>query len=152
MKKLQINFRFHKSWVHFMKWYESHPNPPIWDIQEQKISFIFEHSTPNIINWKRLWKEFRTWYKEIYVKNKTVLWSEQQRAIETLMLGQLKELNTEQFIIVFLHKGKPEVNFEKMDYWTAVKLKDKLSGDGNGIGGDVDLEKITIVNLSHLIQ
>ena len=68
------------------------------------------------------------------------------------MLTQLRELNSEQFVLVFLHKGKPEISMEKMDYWTALSLKEKLSGNSNGEGGNEDMDRITIVNLSRLIK
>ncbi len=85
-------------------------------------------------------------------KNEVILWSEQRRQIETLMLGQLSELNKEQFILVFLHNGKPEVGLEKITYWDALRIKSNLEGDANGSGGNEDMDKITIVNLNKLIQ
>ena len=151
-EKKKINFRFCKGWEVFLKWFESHKTTPIWEIQEKKISEIFEHNAPNIVDWKVLWKEFRVWYKEVYDKNGNVLWQEQRRQSETLMLEQLKELNKEQFVLVFLHNGKPEISMEKISYWEALHLKEKLDGDSNGVGGNENMEKITIVNLNKLIK
>ena len=85
-------------------------------------------------------------------KNEVIRWSEQRRAIETLMLNQLKALNQEQFVLVFLHKGKPEISMEKSSYWEALRLKEKLDGDSNGCGGNEDMSCITIVNLANLIK
>lgn len=149
----QTNFKFAKNWSIFLEWYDGHKFTPLWDMQEKKIVALFESTAPKIVDWKALWKDFRVWYEKVYKKNNTrVLWSEQQRQIETLMLGQLSELNKEQFILVFLHKGKPEIDGQKMTYWEAVRTKQNLAGDENGMGGDEDLDKITIVNLNKLIQ
>lgn len=150
--KKNIDFKFHRGWKDFLKWFENHQTAPIWDIQEKKISEIFEHNAPNIVDWKILWKEFRVWYKEIYDKNGNVLWQEQRRQSETLMLEQLKELNKEQFVLVFLHNGKPEISMEKVSYWEARRMKENLEGNADGVGGNEDMERITIINLNKLIK
>lgn len=151
-KQPQIDFKFAKNWRAFFTWYDNHKNTPIWDIQALKIQALFDATNPNIVNWKQLWAEFKNWYKDTYEKKGEVKWSEQQRQIETLMLGQLKELNQEQFILVFLHKGKPTADPQVMTYWEATRVKEQLTGDKNGVGGDEDLDKITIVNLKNLIR
>lgn len=93
----------------------------------------------------------RVWHKATVEKNGTVLWSEQQRQIETLMLGQLKELNKEQFVLVFLHNGKPSVDSQVMTYWDAAHTKENLEGDDNGLGGDETMDKITIININTIL-
>lgn len=155
MEKARIDFKFAKNWRAFMNWYEAYCGkakfPPMWDVQAQKIQACFEPSAPGVINWKQLWKDLLAWNKEIMNKNGIVHWSEQKRQIETLMLGQLAELNKEQFILVFLNRGKPDTDGQVMTYWEALRVKGTLVGDSNGRGGDEDLDKITIVNLKTLI-
>lgn len=151
-KQTQIDFKFAKNWRAFFNWYDNHKAVPLWDVQAIKIQSLFESTVPNVVNWKRLWVDFKNWYKDTYAKKSEVKWSEQQRQIETLMLNQLKELNQEQFILVFLHKGKPAADAQVMTYWEALRVKEQLTGDKNGVGGDEDLDKVTIVNLKNLIQ
>ena len=154
--KKQIDFKFAKNWKSFIAWYEAsrakNKCVPEWEYQAKKIKQCFESSNVGIVNWKVLWKDLAIWLKITMDKNEVVLWSEQKRQIETLMLGQLSELNKEQFILVFLHKGKPELDTEKITYWDALRIKSNLEGDANGSGGDEDMDKITIVNLNKLIQ
>ena len=154
--KKQIDFKFHKNWKSFLVWYETYNAKarcaPMWDMQTQKIEECFSSTASSIVNWKKLWADFAIWCKKTMVKNEVILWSEQKRQIETLMLGQLSELGKEQFILVFLHKGKPEFQPDKMTYWEAVRLKGKLEGNENGQGGNEDMDNITIVNLNKLIQ
>lgn len=154
--KKNIDFRFFKNWKRFMSWYDAYyakaKCAPLWEYQSKKIEEFFEESNPQIVNWKVLWKDFYVWYKEIMKKNEVILFSEQKRQVETLMLIQLKELNNENFILVFLHNGKPEIDTQKMSYWEALRVKGKLEGDENGFGGNEDMECITIVNLNKLIQ
>lgn len=156
MDKIQIDFKFAKNWRAFMNWYDKYYAKtrfaPMWEVQAQKIQACFEPSNPGIINWKQLWKDLLTWNKDTMVKKGDVRWSEQKRQIETLMLNQLAELNKEQFILVFLHRGKPETDGQKMTYWEALRTKENLDGDSNGNGGDENLEKITIVNLKNLLM
>lgn len=151
-----IDFRFAKNWRTFLNWYDAYDVvakcAPPWELQEAKISFFFDSSNPNIVDWKNLWKEFRVWAKALRQEKGILRWSEQQRQIETLMLGQLNELNKPQYILVFLHRGKPEVDVQKMTYWEALHTKENLIGDSNGRGGNEDMDKITIVNLNQLIK
>ena len=154
--KKQIDFRFFKNWKRFMSWYDAYYAKakcyPLWEYQSKKIEEFFEESNPQIVNWKALWKDFYIWYKATMAKNEVILFSEQKREVETLMLNQLKELNNEQFILVFLHNGKPEVSLEKVSYWEALRMKESLEGDKNGFGGNENMDKINIVNLNKLIQ
>jgi hypothetical protein len=153
--KKQIDFKFSKNWKIFLSWFQFYSSKTIgglaWEFQEQKIQACFEHSNPGIVNWKKLWEDMRVWHKATVEKNGTVLWSEQQRQIETLMLGQLKELNKEQFVLVFLHNGKPSVDSQVMTYWDAVYTKENLEGDDNGLGGDETMDKITIININTIL-
>ena len=112
---------------------------------------LFEDTVPNVVNWKRLWNDFSLWVKEAIERKDTILWSEQQRQIETLMLGQSRELDKSQFILVFSNKGTPDFSADKMTYWEALHTKQNLEGDSNGKGGDEDLDKITIINLNNLM-
>jgi len=152
----QIDFKFSKNWKTFLSWYDAFVSKakcaPRWEDQIEKIEECFDSTNPEVVDWKKLWKEFKVWFKEVHDEKGLVTWKEQQRQIETLMLTQLRELNSEQFVLVFLHKGKPEISMEKMDYWTALSLKEKLSGNSNGEGGNEDMDRITIVNLSRLIK
>jgi len=154
--KQNIDFKFAKNWRTFLKWYDAHKKTgklaPPWEIQKEKIIICFAEQASGIVNWKTLWIQFEAWRKEVYNKKLQVLWSEQRRAIETFMLNQLTELNKEQFVLIFLHKGKPEVDTNKMTYFEAIRVKDQLSGDSNGIGGNTDMDKITVINLASLIQ
>lgn len=154
--KKHIDFKFARNWKSFLTWYDAYYDKakcaPQWEYQASKIKECFEPSNVGIVNWKLLWKDFAVWYKELYDRKEIITWSAQRRQIETLMLGQLSELNKEQFILVFLHKGKPEMDTQKMSYWEALRVKGNLEGDSNGFGGDEDMERITIINLNKLIQ
>jgi hypothetical protein len=121
-------------------------------VQKEKIEALFETTVPFIVDWKQLWKDFESWLKSVYGKNNLVRWSEQQRQIETLLLNRVKELNKEQWILVYLYKGKPEVDTQKMTYWDAMRTKSNLEGDKNGRGGNEDMDKITIINLNDLLR
>jgi argininosuccinate synthase len=124
----------------------------MWSVQQLKIQFLFESDNKGIVNWKKLWSDYMNWYTPVQKQKGIVLWSEQKRQIETLMLEQLKELNQEQFVLVYLYKGKPEMDTQKMTYWEALHTKKNLMGDKNGVGGDEDVEKVSIVNLKSLID
>jgi hypothetical protein len=124
----------------------------MWTEQVDKIKSCFEPSNPNIVDWAMLWKNFAVWYQEILDAKGIVIWSEQKRQIETLMLNQLGDLNKENFVLVYLYRGKPQVDSSQMTYWDAVRTKQNLEGDENGVGGDERMDKITIINLNKLIQ
>ena len=68
------------------------------------------------------------------------------------MLNQLADLNQEVFVLVYLYKGKPEMDTNKMTYQEALAAKQELDGDSNGRGGDENAENVTIVNLKNLIK
>ena len=150
-----IDFKFARNWKAFLTWHDEYlakaKVSPMWDEQMSKIKSCFEPSNPNVINWKSLWKEFLVWYKEILTTKEIVLWNEQKRQIETLMLKQLEDLNKEHFVLAYLYKGKPRVDSSEMTYWDALRIKENLEGDSNGLGGDERMDKITIVNLNKLI-
>lgn len=152
----KINFRFSKNWAVILSWYEKRRLSGIitsWEEQKRFIQTIFESQAPAVVNWPVLWDSLQEWY--IYIKNKNgkVTWKEQQRQIEREMLTQLEGLNSEVFILVYLDKdSKPQVYKNQMTYWDALKMQNKLSGDGNGVGGRQDMDKVTIVNLSNLIS
>lgn len=153
--KKNIDFKFSRNWKTFMNWYNGYMEKakcaPRWEDQIKKIESAFEPSNPGIVDWKLLWKNFAIWFSATYEKNSIILWDEQKRQIETLMLGQLSELNKEQFILAYLYRGKPAVDSSAMTYWDALRTKQNLSGDSNGFGGDERMDKITIVNINTLI-
>lgn len=156
MKEKQIDFKFAKNWKALLAWSNiANKNITVgWDIQCSKIQSIFEATVPNIIDWNKLWADFDKWYEDTCSKKKTIqlLWSEQKRQIETLLLLQERNSHKQIFVLVYLHKGKPHIDSNPMTYWDAVRVKQTLEGDKNGTGGDEDIDKISIVNLNTLIQ
>ena len=156
MKDKQIDFKFSKNWKALLKWSAiANKNITVgWDIQCAKIQNVFEATVPHIIEWDTLWADFDSWYEKTCTKNKTIqlLWSEQQRQIETLLLLQERNTHKEMFVIVYLHNGKPRIDANVMTYWEALRVKQTLEGDSNGIGGNEDMDKITVVNLNNLIK
>ena len=68
------------------------------------------------------------------------------------MINGLEELNRDQYILVYLNQGLPDMDFNKMTYFEASEVKNELEGNSNGTGGNEDLDKITIVNLKALIN
>lgn len=156
MGRKYIDFKFAKNWKTFLRWHDSYyaqaKCSPMWDIQERKIEECFEASAQGTVDWKLLWKQFRIWRIDVYKRKEKVLWSEQKRQIETLMLAQHEELNKEQFILAFRHRGKPAVDTNMMTYWDALRAKENLEGDSNGHDGNEDMDNITIVNVNKLIQ
>ncbi len=156
MASTQIDFKFSRNWKKLLVWHDAYQSKakcaPMWELQTEKIQDSFEKTVPNIINWKQLWKDFSVWFNQVLKKNEVVLWSEQKRELESIMLRQLSELNKEQFVLAFLHRGNPEVTMEKTSYWEALRLKEKFDGDSNGQGGNEEMDNITIVNLKNLIK
>ncbi len=149
-----INFKFAVNWKQFLMWHSFYSvNGEIpWKDQAKKIEECFEPSNPNIVNWKQLWKDFAVWIKETAKTTGDVSWPAQKRQVETLMLNQLADLNQEVFVLVYLYKGKPEMDTNKMTYQEALAAKQELDGDSNGRGGDENAENVTIVNLKSLIK
>lgn len=151
----QINFRFAKNWKLFVDWHnalsKSNMDKIAWDIQAEKIEEIFEHTVPNIVDWKSIWKGLNSWLVQMYRKTDVIKWSEHQRQIETLLLNQMKDLNIEQFILVYKLNGKPQADPSVMTYWEAIRVKGTLDGDSNGQGGNEEMENITVVNLKKLL-
>ena len=150
-----INFKFKKNWDSFLDWHDaqsknSRVSPP-WIAQKDKIQNLFESTVPKIIAWTTLWKEYDAWLRKTYAERSKILWSEQQRQIETLLLLQSRELNSEIFFLVFKVGGKPQVDSQLMNYWDAVRTKKNLDGDSNGVGGNEDIEDVTIVNIKNLL-
>lgn len=147
----KIDLKFSKNWKTFIAWFEKNKSLP-WNLQKDYIQYLFERVVPNIISWDRLWNDYDAWTVAVMEKKQRVVWAEEQRQIETLMLNQLKELGRETFVLVFLNKGLPDMDVNKMSYWEAVRVKEQLIGNGNGEGGNEDIDKITIVNLNALIK
>ena len=156
MTDSQINFKFAKNWKTFLAWFDgakkSARDTIAWHIQKEKIEFLYESTVSNILDWKVLWKDYDAWLLLMYKKQDSVRWSEHQRQIETLMLNQIKDLNSEQFILVFKVNGKPKADAQTMSYWEAKRVKMNLEGDSNGVGGNEDIENVTIVNLKTLLK
>lgn len=153
--KNQIDLKFFKNWKTFLAWYNTLISKtgiaPEWDVQTKQIEACFSNTTQGIVNWERVWADFKVWFSDVS-QIKQTNWDEQRRQIETLMLNQVhKELNQEVFILVFLHLGKPEMDNQKMTYHEALRVKRELEGDRNGRGGNEDMDKIKIVNLLNLI-
>ena len=156
MKDKHIDFKFAKNWAALLKWSNvANKNITVgWDIQCAKIQSLFEATAPNIVDWDTLWADFDKWYVETCAKKKVIqlLWSEQQRQIETLLILQERNCHKEIFALVYLYKGKPQIDSNVMTYWDALRTKQNLEGDKNGRGGDENMDKITIVNINNLIK
>jgi len=156
MKDKHIDFKFAKNWKALLKWSEvANQNIKVgWDIQCAKIQSVFEATVPHIVDWNTLWEDFDNWYADTCEKKKTLqlLWSEQQRQIETLLLLQERNTHKEMFVLVYLLNGKPRIDDNVMSYWEALRVKQTLEGDSNGIGGNESMDKITIVNLNNLVK
>lgn len=152
----KIDFKFSKNWKTFMTWYEDYVTRAKWapstEDQLQKIQYLFESSNPHIIDWNILWSELAVWLKDTKAKKGIVVWDEQKRQIETLMLNQHSELNKEIFVLAYLFHGKPQIDSNYMTYWDAIRTKKQLEGDANGFGGDERMDKITVVNVSKLLS
>jgi len=152
----QINFRFAKNWKIFIEWHnalaQNNMDKISWLKQAEKIEDLFESTVPNIIDWRTLWKDLNSWLVQMYKKTDSVKWSEHQRQIETLLLNQIKDLGVEQFILVYKVNGKPQADPNTMTYWEAIRVKQNLEGDLNGVGGNEDMENITVVNLKKLLS
>jgi hypothetical protein len=118
------------------------------DEQRSKIEDLFNKQAPGIIDWKSIWSSFDTW---VVAERKTSL-EEQKEKIQSLIHEQVLELDEPVFVLVYNHMGKPAVNPDTMSYWEAAHTKENLEGDSNGIGGNEDLDKITIVNLKRILK
>lgn len=151
---MKYNFQFARNWKTFDNWFKKTGSILPWEIQIKKIQALFEKSVPNFIDWNILWKDFNTWILSLEGEKdrRMILWSEQSRQIETLLLGQMKGLDKEVFVLAYLYKGLPEISSDKMSYWDAVKLRDEWEGNGNGEGGNEFIDKIKIVNLNSIIN
>ena len=158
MKDTQINFRFAKNWRTFHAWYNSTKQKGVctegapWDAQKEMISKTFELTVPNIVDWKELWVDFESWWKEVCERNGDLSWDASRRQIETLMLKQLKSLDEMTFVLAYMEKGRPTIDPEVYTYWEAVRIKKDLEGDSNGMGGNENFDKITIVNLNKILS
>lgn len=151
-----VNFKFHQNWKRFREWFDVYSNKnkqsPIWVSQQDLIQKLFEASVPNIINWNQLWDDYVAWARGVFSEKGHISWGSQQRQIETLLLNQLKDLNKEQFILVFMNRGVPDIDNNKMSYFDALRVKEDLEGGANGENGNTDLEYISIVNINSLIR
>jgi hypothetical protein len=152
----QIDFKFAKNWKTFLTWHDAYVSKarvsPRWEDQTVKIQTCFESTNPKIVDWKSLWKSFAVWYEGVLKEKAIVLWAEQKRQIETLMLNQVNDMNKDCFVLAYLYRGVPRIDSTNMTYWDAVRTKQNLEGDKNGVGGDERMDKITIINLNNLIQ
>lgn len=156
--KIQIDFKFAKNWKAFKNWNDKQSRNGVnfkgapWFEQKVIIQRLFETTVPNMIDWTQLWFDFEKWIVGIRQKKGIVLWTEQQRQIETLLLNQQKDLNQSFFVVAWLDKdGQPEIDPTKSTYWQALKIKKELEGDRNGVGGNEEIDRITIINLKRLI-
>ncbi len=150
---MKYNFQFAKNWKAFEAWYKKQGEIP-WSIQTKMIRGFFEKSVPNLIDWNRLWADYRVWTNSLEAEKgrRRILWQEEKRQVETLLLEQMKDLDKEIHVLAYNYKGLPEVNSDKMTYWDALDLKKKLEGNGNGEGGNEFIDKINIINLKNLIK
>lgn len=154
--KNKVHFHFTKNWKIFTNWHDKRKLAGVvttWAEQKQMIETLYNAEAPAVVNWNKVWIEVESWFQRIRDKKSQVLWNEQRRQIETVMLTQVDDLNSEDFVIAYLDKNnKPKVNPETMTYWDALRVQKQLQGDGNGRGGNEDMDRITIVNLNNLIQ
>lgn len=154
--KKQINPHFSRNWKQFDEWFgkmaKKLGKAIPWETQEHTIQAIYSTTMPTLINWDTLWSDYRNWLSSKYKENKDLRWSEQRRQIETLILLQLRDLDSPQFILIFKLNGKPSADAQVMTYWEALNAKENLEGDSNGIGGDESLDNITIINLKTLLK
>jgi hypothetical protein len=155
----QLDFKFAKNWKTFNKWFEQQTQTgrntkgAPWLDQQRMIITLFEATVPNLVDWKTLWADYAQWIVKIKAKKAEVLWSEQQRQIEALLLGQKNELNQKIFVVAWKNKkGEPEIDSTKSTYWEALRIKKSLEGDANGVGGNEDVDNIVIVNLKRVVR
>lgn len=151
---MKYNFQFARNWKTFDTWFKKTGSILLWEIQMMKIQTLFEKSVSGFIDWSILWKDFNKWILSLEGEKDrhTIIWSEQSRQIETLLLEQMKALDKEIFVLAYLYKGLPEISSDKMSYWDAVKLRNEWEGNENGEGGNESIDKIVIVNLNSLIK
>lgn len=124
-----------------------------WADQKQLIETIFNHSMPFEVNWPRLWKEHNDWFIVVSMKKGKVLWSEQKRQIETLIIGQSHELNENVWAVVYKdNKGAIKVYKDELTHEKASKRLKTIAGDNNGVGGYDYVNDAVIVNLKSLFQ
>jgi len=152
--KTTINFKFKSTWIAFQKWFDKRTLGGIvisWNDQRQVIQNLFESSTTIHIDWNRLWKEHSNWFIAVKAKKGQVLWSEQKRQIETLLINYAAETNKQVWTVVYKNnKGTICTMQETMTYVAAEKLKRKMAGDGNGEGGYDNVSEAVVVNLNSL--
>jgi hypothetical protein len=106
---------------------------------------------PFEVNWPRLWKEHNDWFIVVSMKKGKVLWSEQKRQIETLIIGQSHELNENVWAVVYKdNKGAIKVYKDELTHEKAERTLEKIAGDKNGEGGYDHVADAVIVNLKAL--
>jgi hypothetical protein len=145
VKRFEIKYK--STWEQFMKWLEK--AMPTAVTQREKLQSLFDKQAPGIIDWTIVWKGFDSWTK---AEKAAPTWDEQREKIQELIHEQVLELEEPVFVLVYRHKGSPAVNPDTMNYWEAQRTKENLEGDINGVGGNEDLEKITIVNLKRILK
>ena len=148
MKGLTIKFT--PRWKKFQEAFDRKPSMS-WADQKQLIEIIFNHECPFAINWPRLWKEHNDWFIVVSMKKGSVLWSEQKRQIETLIIHQSHEFNKNVWAVVYKdNKGDVKVFKDELTYEKAEKTLEKIAGDKNGVGGYDNVYDAVIVNLNSL--
>lgn len=155
----QLDFKFSANWRKFKKWYDRQtqnglvPQGAQWLDQKRMIITLFEATVSDLIDWRVLWLDFEKWAAEIRTIKGTVLWSEQQRQIEKLLLAQKNEFNLPIWVVAWKNKdGEPEIDPSKSTYWEALRIKKSLEGDANGVGGNEEVDNIVIINLKRLVR
>lgn len=148
MKGLTIKFT--PRWKKFQEAFDRKPSMT-WADQKQLIETIFNHECPFQINWPRLWREHNDWFITVSMKKGTVLWSEQKRQIETLIINQSHEFNEKVWAVVYKHtNGNIHVLEDGLTHEKASKRLKTIAGDNNGVGGYDYVNDAVIVNLKSL--
>lgn len=152
MKKNQVDFQFSKNWRAFDNWCKS-AKIADWDIQAKKIEILFRSTCPDIpINWLQLWVDLETWYDSVFKKKREVLWREQKRQIETLLLKQLDSFNEEKYSVGYLNTegSRPRYYIDDANYtyWEAMQMKKNLEQTS----GFEKLKNITVIDYSQIIK
>lgn len=142
--------KFTPRWKKFQEAFDNKPSM-IWDDQKRFIEMLFSHDVPFLINWSRLWKEHSDWFIAVSMKKGKVLWSEQKRQIETLIINQSHELNEKVWAVVYKHtSGSIHVAEHGLTFEKASKRLKDIAGDKNGVGGYDYVYDAVVTNLKSL--
>ena len=147
------NFQFTKNWKTFQKWFDKkliESNGSVsWVEQTKMIETLFDKHAAGLINWNRLWNDHMDWFNTILVKKGKLLFREHTRQIETLLLTQVGETSLDIWSVFCKDQsGRPYLHSSNISFENANKLKRKLEGDGNGIGGRKDVAEVAVVNMN----